>query len=61
MTGKLTPGRSVRAEFSIFEHTTYANSMALTAATVFVGGALAAWFGRERRGTIFGGEPVAAD
>jgi len=43
------------------EHTTYANSMALTAATVFLGGAIAAWFGRERRGAIFGGEPVAAD
>jgi SHS family lactate transporter-like MFS transporter len=41
------------------EHTTYANSMALTAATVFVGGALAAWFGRERRGALFG-EPVPA-
>jgi SHS family lactate transporter-like MFS transporter len=36
------------------EHTTYANSMALTAATVFIGGAIAAWFGRERRGHIFG-------
>ena len=43
------------------EHTTYANSMALTAATVFAGGAIAAWFGRERRGAVFGGEPVAAD
>jgi len=43
------------------EHTTYANSMALTAATVFALGAIAAWFGRERRGAIFGGEPVAAD
>ena len=43
------------------ERTTYANSMALTAATVFLGGAIAAWFGRERRGAIFGGEPVAAD
>ena len=43
------------------EHTTYANSMALTAATVFAGGAIAAWFGRERRGHVFGGAPVAAD
>ena len=43
------------------ERTTYANSMALTAVTVFVGGAIAAWFGRERRGAVFGGEPVAAD
>ena len=36
------------------ERTTYANSMALTAATVFAGGAIAAWFGRERRGAVFG-------
>ena len=43
------------------ERTTYANSMALTAVTVFAGGAIAAWFGRERRGTIFGESPVAAD
>jgi SHS family lactate transporter-like MFS transporter len=43
------------------ERTTYANSMALTAVTVFVGGAVAAWFGRERHGTIFGEAPVAAD
>src|SRR3954467_3706154 len=43
------------------EHTTYANSMALPAAAVFALGAIAAWFGRERRGAIFGGEPVAAD
>ena len=42
------------------EHTTYANSMALTAATVFVGGAIAAWFGRERRGHVFGATAPAA-
>jgi SHS family lactate transporter-like MFS transporter len=36
------------------ERTSYANSMALTAVTVFVGGAIAAWFGYERRGTLFG-------
>jgi len=36
------------------ERTSYANSMALTAATVFIGGAIAAWFGRERRGLVFG-------
>ena len=42
------------------EHTTYANSMALTAATVFVGGAIAAWFGRERRGAVFGAATVPA-
>jgi len=42
------------------EHTTYANSMALTAATVFVGGAIAAWFGRERPGHVFGATAPAA-
>ena len=42
------------------ERTTYANSMALTAATVFAGGAIAAWFGRERRGAVFGAETVPA-
>ena len=36
------------------QHATYATSMALTAVTVFAGGAIAAWFGRERRGMIFG-------
>ena len=41
------------------ERTSYANSMALTAATVFIGGAIAAWFGRERRGHVFGA-PAAA-
>jgi SHS family lactate transporter-like MFS transporter len=43
------------------ERTTYANAMSIVAATVFAGGAIAAWFGRERRGAVFGGEPVAAD
>ena len=43
------------------ERTTYANAMSIVAAIVFAGGALAAWFGRERRGAVFGGEPVAAD
>ena len=42
------------------ERTTYANSMALTAATVFAGGAIAAWFGRERRGAVFGAATVPA-
>jgi SHS family lactate transporter-like MFS transporter len=42
------------------ERTSYANSMALTAATVFVGGAIAAWFGRERRGHVFGAAAPAA-
>ena len=41
------------------ERTSYANSMALTAATVFIGGAIAAWFGRERRGHVFGAPPAA--
>jgi MFS transporter, SHS family, lactate transporter len=44
------------------EHATYATSMALTAVTVFAGGAIAAWFGRERRGMVFGDvAPAAGD
>lgn len=44
------------------EHATYATSMALTAVTVFAGGAIAAWFGRERRGMVFGEvAPAAGD
>ncbi len=42
------------------ERTTYANAMALTATTVFAGGAIAAWFGRERRGAVFGAATVPA-
>jgi len=42
------------------ERTTYANSMALTAATVFTAGAIAALFGRERRGAVFGAPVVPA-
>jgi MFS transporter, SHS family, lactate transporter len=45
----------------IAEHTTYANSMAVIAATVFAGGAIAAWFGRERGGVAFGVLPVPGD
>jgi MFS transporter, SHS family, lactate transporter len=45
----------------IAEHTTYANSMAVIAATVFAGGAIAAWFGRERGGVVFGVAPVPGD
>jgi SHS family lactate transporter-like MFS transporter len=45
----------------IAEHTTYANSMAVIAATVFAGGAIAAWFGRERSGVVFGVTPVPGD
>jgi SHS family lactate transporter-like MFS transporter len=37
-------------------HMTYAKAMALTAVTVFVVGAIAAWAGRERHGIVFGGE-----
>ena len=41
------------------EHVSYATSMALTAVTVFSLGAVAAWMGKERRGTLFG-EPTTA-
>ncbi len=37
------------------ERTSYANAMALTAGTVFVLAAIAAWLGRERHGVEFGG------
>lgn len=36
------------------ERTTYANAMALTAATVFTLAAIVAWFGREKHGVLFG-------
>ena len=36
------------------ERMTYAKAMSLTAATVFTLAAVAAWFGRERRGVVFG-------
>jgi SHS family lactate transporter-like MFS transporter len=46
-------------EAVIAERITYATSMSIIAVTVFAGGAIAAWFGRERRGTVFG-EPAPA-
>jgi hypothetical protein len=35
-------------------HTSYATAMALAAATVFIGGAIVTWMGKERRGIDFG-------
>jgi SHS family lactate transporter-like MFS transporter len=40
-------------------HMTYARAMALTGVTVFVLGAIAAWFGREKHGVEFGTESSA--
>lgn len=59
--GVMIAGSVVYIEAVLAEHMTYANSMALTAATVFIGGAIAAWFGRERHGTEFGVVAPAAE
>jgi SHS family lactate transporter-like MFS transporter len=42
-------------EAAFAAHTSYAHSMAYTAATVFTLAAVVAWFGREKHGVIFGG------
>jgi SHS family lactate transporter-like MFS transporter len=36
----------------------YASTMAITAGIVFIGGAIVTALGKERHGTVFGGEPV---
>jgi SHS family lactate transporter-like MFS transporter len=59
--GVMLAGTVGYIEAVLAERTTYANAMSLVAVMVFTGGAIVAWLGRERRGTIFGGEPVAAD
>jgi SHS family lactate transporter-like MFS transporter len=58
--GVMIAGTVTYLEAVLAEHTTYANSMAITAATVFIGGAIVAWLGRERHGAIFGGVPEGA-
>jgi SHS family lactate transporter-like MFS transporter len=52
--GVLIASSIVYIEPRIAEHTSYANAMSISAVTVFVLAAIAAWFGRERRGVIFG-------
>jgi SHS family lactate transporter-like MFS transporter len=51
--GVLIAGSVVYLEAVFAEHVSYATAMALTAATVFAGGILAAALGRERRGRDF--------
>jgi SHS family lactate transporter-like MFS transporter len=58
--GVMIAGTVTYFEAVLAEHMTYATSMALTAATVFIGGAIVAWLGRERRGTVFGAAPAPA-
>ena len=58
--GVMIAGSVTYLEAVIAERTTYANSMAITAGTVFIGGAIVAWLGRERRGMVFGAPPVPA-
>jgi SHS family lactate transporter-like MFS transporter len=58
--GVMIAGTVTYFEAVLAEHMTYASSMALTAATVFIGGAIVAWFGRERRGAVFGAAPAPA-
>ena len=53
--GVLIASSVVYIEALFAAHTSYAYSMALTAATVFTIAGLAAWFGREKHGIIFGG------
>ncbi|HEX4470001.1 MAG TPA: hypothetical protein VH080_10715, partial [Gemmatimonadaceae bacterium] len=58
--GVMIAGSVAYLEAVLAEHTTYANSMAITAATVFIGGAIVASVGRERRGMLFGVTSVPA-
>ena len=45
----------------IAEHTGYARAMAMTAGVVFVLCAIAAWFGPERRGIVYGAGRAVSD
>ena len=58
--GVMIAGTVTYLEAVLAEHTTYANSMAITAAAVFIGGAIVAWLGRERHGAVFGAVPAVA-
>jgi multisubunit Na+/H+ antiporter MnhF subunit len=50
----LISGTIVYVEAIFARHTTYANAMALTALIAFIGSAVIASFGREKRGIEFG-------
>jgi MFS transporter, SHS family, lactate transporter len=52
--GVLIASSVVYIEALFAAHTSYAHSMALTAATVFSLAAIIAWLGREKHGVIFG-------
>ncbi len=51
--GVLVAGSIAYIEARLAQHTSYANAMALTAATVFIGGVIVAALGRERKGMDF--------
>jgi SHS family lactate transporter-like MFS transporter len=52
--GVLLSSSVVYIEAVFAEHTTYANAMALTGATVFTGACILTALGREKRGKVFG-------
>jgi hypothetical protein len=52
--GVLFGGSIVYLQAAVAEHFSYANTMALTAGVVFVGGAVVALLGPEKRGHTFG-------
>ena len=52
--GVLIASSVVYIEAVFAAHTSYAQSMALTAATVFTLAGVTAWMGREKRGIVFG-------
>ncbi len=52
--GVAVAGTVAYAEAIFADHMSYATAMALTAATVFTFGAIAAWAGKERHGVVFG-------
>ena len=56
--GVLLAGSVAYIEALFAEHSTYANAMALTAITVFVGAIIMIALGHEKRGIHFGGEMI---
>jgi SHS family lactate transporter-like MFS transporter len=58
--GVAIAGSVVYVEAFFTRYTTYAWSMALTAATVFTFASVTAMLGKERRGRVYGGDADAA-
>ncbi|MGA2185032.1 MAG: MFS transporter [Bryobacteraceae bacterium] len=58
--GVLLAGSVAWMEARFAQHTSYANAMAITAATVFAFAMIMTALGRERHGVAFGGEAVTA-